>query len=46
LPYEFQKATGNNNVEALSMGADANHRITYGRAAVVWKSWFDELIKK
>lgn len=46
LPYEFQKATGNNNVEALSMGADANHRITYGRAAAVWKSWFDDLIKK
>lgn len=46
LPSEFQKATGNNNVEAISMGKDANHRIAYGRAVSVWKSWFDEMLKK
>jgi len=46
LPSEFQKATGNKNVEAISMGADANHRITYGRALPLWKTWFDEMINK
>lgn len=46
LPYDYQKAMGNNNVEAISMGPDADHRITYGRAVPIWKSWFDELMKK
>jgi pimeloyl-ACP methyl ester carboxylesterase len=43
LPMEYQKAIGNNKVEAYSAGADATHRITYARAAAEWKKWFDEL---
>jgi pimeloyl-ACP methyl ester carboxylesterase len=43
LPMEWQKAIGNNTTEAISMGPDATHRITYARAAVVWKKWFDSL---
>ncbi|MBU3677240.1 MAG: hypothetical protein FGM54_08710 [Chitinophagaceae bacterium] len=46
LPFDYQRATGNKNVEAISMGTDADHRITYGRAVPVWKNWFDELMKK
>jgi hypothetical protein len=45
LPYEYQKAMGNNNVEVFSAGPDATHRITYGRAVPEWKSWFDSLQK-
>jgi len=45
LPMEWQKAMGNHRVEAISMGPDATHRITYARAAVEWKKWFDLLIK-
>jgi pimeloyl-ACP methyl ester carboxylesterase len=44
LPMEWQKAMGNTKVEAFSAGADANHRITYGRAVPEWKKWFDSLL--
>lgn len=46
LPYEFQKALGNTKVEAISLGADANHRLTYGRAVPKWKNWFDGMVSK
>ncbi len=46
LPYEFQKALGNTKVEAISTGADANHRLTYGRAVPQWKKWFDGMVTK
>ena len=46
LPYDYQKAMGNDKVEAFSAGPDANHRITYARAAPEWKKWFDGLMKK
>lgn len=42
-PYNWQKAMGNDKVEAYSAGADATHRISYGRAVPQWKQWFDEL---
>ncbi len=45
LPYNWQKAIGNDKVEVFSAGADATHRITYGRAVPEWKSWFDALQK-
>lgn len=45
LPMEWQKATGNNNVEAISVGPDGTHRIAYGRAAPQWKKWFDSMLK-
>lgn len=45
-PYNWQKALGNDKVEAFSAGPDANHRITYGRAVPEWKKWFDELRSK
>jgi len=46
LPMEFQKAMGNNIVEAFSTGADNNHRMTYANAVPKWKAWFDSLITK
>ncbi len=46
LPYDYQKAMGNNNVEVFSAGADATHRITYGRAVPEWKKWFNSLSTK
>jgi hypothetical protein len=46
LPMEYQKAMGNNNVEAFSTGADNNHRMTYANAVPKWKAWFDSLITK
>lgn len=46
LPMEYQKALGNTKVEAFSSGIDANHRKTYGRACLEWKTWFDSLMKK
>jgi len=46
LPYNFQKAMGSNKIELFSMGPDATHRITYGRAVPEWKTWFDSLLGK
>lgn len=43
LPSAYQKAIGNNKVEAISLGADANHRIAFARAVPQWKKWFDQL---
>ena len=43
LPSDYQKAMGNNKVEAFSLGADANHRISFARAVPQWKKWFDQL---
>jgi pimeloyl-ACP methyl ester carboxylesterase len=43
LPMEWQKAMGNDKVTALSLGPDATHRLTYGRAVPEWKRWFDSL---
>jgi pimeloyl-ACP methyl ester carboxylesterase len=45
LPSEFQKAMGNNRVEAISTGADSNHRMTYARAVPEWKKWFDSILQ-
>jgi hypothetical protein len=45
LPMEWQKAMGNDKVEAISAGSDATHRITFGRAAPEWKKWFDSLLR-
>ena len=44
LPMIYQTAMGNNKVEAFSLGADANHRITFARAVPQWKKWFDQLV--
>jgi pimeloyl-ACP methyl ester carboxylesterase len=44
LPMFYQKAMGNNKVAAFSLGADANHRITFARAVPQWKKWFDQLV--
>ena len=44
LPAAYQKAMGNNKVEAISLGADANHRIAFARAVPQWKKWFDQLV--
>jgi hypothetical protein len=44
LPSVYQKAMGNNKVEAFSLGADANHRIAFARAVPQWKKWFDEML--
>ena len=38
------KAVANNKVEAISLGADANHRIAFARAVPQWKKWFDEML--
>jgi pimeloyl-ACP methyl ester carboxylesterase len=46
LPYDWQKAIGNDKVEAFSVGADGTHRIAYGRAVPEWKKWFDSLLTK
>ena len=43
MPFEYQKAIGNNNVVVYSAGQDANHRITYGRTVPEWKTWFDSM---
>jgi pimeloyl-ACP methyl ester carboxylesterase len=43
LPYNWQKAIGNDKLEVFSVGPDATHRITYGRAVSEWKKWFDEM---
>jgi len=44
LPAAYQKAMGNNKVEAISLGADANHRIAFARAVPQWKKWFDQSV--
>jgi pimeloyl-ACP methyl ester carboxylesterase len=46
LPYNWQRAMGNNKVEAFSVGPDGTHKIAYGRAVPEWKKWFDELSMK
>ena len=43
LPSIHQRAMGNTQVEAISSGADANHRGTYARAVAEWKKWFDSM---
>lgn len=43
LPMDWQKAMGNKQVEAIPLGAKANHRITFGTAVPQWKTWFDSL---
>lgn len=43
MPFEYQKAIGNNNVAVYPVGQDANHRITYGRTVPEWKTWFDSM---
>ena len=37
---EFQRALGNDKVEAISTG-DSTHRGTFARAVPHWKQWFD-----
>lgn len=41
LPMDYQRSMGNDRVAAISLGADANHRITYARAAKEWLPWFE-----
>lgn len=43
LAMDFQKALGNDKVEAVPAGADATHRGTFARAVPHWKAWFDTL---
>lgn len=42
LAMDFQRAMGNDKVEALSTGP-TSHRGTYARGAAEWKRWFDSL---
>lgn len=42
LPMTWQKALGNDKVEAVSTG-DTTHRGTFAKALPQWKSWFDGL---
>jgi pimeloyl-ACP methyl ester carboxylesterase len=42
LPMTYQKALGNDRVEAVSTG-DTSHRGTFAKAVPQWKSWFDGL---
>lgn len=44
LPAFYQQSMGNRQVEALSAGANANHRGTFIYAVAQWKLWFDSLI--
>ncbi|MBU8543042.1 MULTISPECIES: alpha/beta hydrolase family protein [Roseomonadaceae] len=44
LAQDFQRAMGNDKVEAISTGADSTHRGTYARAVPAWKTWFDSQI--
>lgn len=46
LPMVYQQSIGNSRVEAVSAGAEVNHRGTFGHAAAEWKSWFDLLRKE
>jgi hypothetical protein len=40
LPATYQKAIGNDKVEAVSTGP-TSHRGTFATAVPQWKSWFD-----
>ena len=40
LPMTYQRAIGNDRVEAVSTGA-TSHRGTFVTAAPLWKAWFD-----
>jgi pimeloyl-ACP methyl ester carboxylesterase len=40
LPMMYQRAIGNDRVEAVSTGA-TTHRGTFAKAVPQWKSWFD-----
>ena len=42
LPMTYQKALGNDRVEAISTG-NTSHRGTFAKAVPQWKSWFDGL---
>lgn len=42
LPMNYQKALGNDRIEAISTG-DTSHRGTFAKAVPQWKSWFDGL---
>ncbi|RYE35610.1 MAG: alpha/beta hydrolase [Hyphomicrobiales bacterium] len=42
LPMMWQKAMGNNKVEAIATG-ETTHRGTFARAVPLWKAWFDGL---
>jgi hypothetical protein len=42
LAMEYQRAIGNDKVEAISTG-DSTHRGTFARAVPQWKQWFDDL---
>lgn len=42
LPMTYQKALGNDRIEAVSTG-DTSHRGTFAKAVPQWKSWFDGL---
>jgi hypothetical protein len=42
LAMEFQRAIGNDRVEAVSAGP-TSHRGTFARAVPDWKAWFDAL---
>ena len=43
LPMVYQQSIGNTRVEAISAGAEVNHRGTFGHAAAEWKAWFELL---
>jgi len=45
LPMEWQRAMGNINGEAISVGADGTHRLAFGRAVPAWKAWFDSMLE-
>lgn len=45
LPMEWQKAMGNDKVEAISVGPDGTHRLAFGRGAPEWKQWFDSMLQ-
>jgi pimeloyl-ACP methyl ester carboxylesterase len=40
LPRAYQKAIGNDRVEAISTG-ETSHRGTFAKAVPQWKAWFD-----
>lgn len=40
LPMTYQKAIGNDKVEAVPTG-DTSHRGTFATAVPQWKAWFD-----
>jgi len=46
LPMIYQQSIGNTNVEALSAGAEANHRGTFVYSIAEQKKWFDSLLTR